>query len=732
MLTRVLIAAVASSAACIAPVERDFAIAPHDAGGGSPDAAQPNCVCAPGVKDECEEVCSTPVEVSVAWGHACARLESGRVWCWGHKIHEKYVPPRSTPTRVPGLTDAVQLSAGVSHRCALRATGEVACWGRNTYGSLGGPLGPNGSIYTEAAVAVPGISDGVELASGAHYNCVRHSYGKISCWGQNTDAQLGAGPGPNSPEPVMVRTSSVFDAIALGAGHSCGLAGDRVLCWGLDNAGQRGRGGPGVVDFGFAGALEVHAAGHHTCILRDSDLAAECSGVQGYAPTPSDLGGGLSNVRLGWEWSCATEAAGATRCFGRWGNYNVNLAQVDLTPTRVVGGTMSLGNHAGCFIEDGRVWCWGGASGGVLGPSFHPIERPKEVIASGSRAAVASFLHSCSVDDRGTPRCWGDNNHGQQGIGRLAWSGTPTDAISLTGVVEIDSSARVTCTRDAAGAVHCWGQNDVGQSTGPISSAVSTPRRVEGLVATSLGVGWKHVCASTTDGRVQCWGANGHAESGVAGPPSRNVPIEVPGVTGATDVCGGAESSCAVVDGGRVMCWGWNLQGAVNGIPADEIRSPELVDGVNDAVQVECRAWHSCARLQSGAVLCWGRNEVGNLGIGSAGGAHRPTFVRGVNAARELAVGYWVSCVITADRELVCWGQEPGRGRLGTGLNVNEVFDRPTAVPGLEDVVGVTLGRDHGCAILDGGAVHCWGDNTFGQVDGRVMTTTEPVVLEIN
>lgn len=74
--------------------------------------------------------------------HTCARLQSGRVMCWGLNDqgqlgHTSSVRTRNQPTAVRGVADAVDMSLGLAHTCAVRKSGEVACWGAAADGALG-------------------------------------------------------------------------------------------------------------------------------------------------------------------------------------------------------------------------------------------------------------------------------------------------------------------------------------------------------------------------------------------------------------------------------------------------------------------------------------------------------------------------------------------------------------------------------------------------------------------
>ena len=48
------------------------------------------------------------------------------------------------------------------------------------------------------------------------------------------------------------------------------------------------------------------------------------------------------------------------------------------------------------------------------------------------------------------------------------------------------------------------------------------------------------------------------ASSATASTESSATPVEVQGLTSATQVAAGNEVSCALLTGGHVECWGWN------------------------------------------------------------------------------------------------------------------------------------------------------------------------------
>jgi alpha-tubulin suppressor-like RCC1 family protein len=176
--------------------------------------------------------------------HTCALMTSGAVKCWGDNPTGELVngvtSTSSTPVDVPRLSSGVrEIAAGASHTCALTNSGAVTCWGDNSNGQLG-----NGTTsLSSTPVDVSGLSSGVAaIAAGGNHNCALTDSGAVKCWGANYNGMLGNGTDTDSPIPVGVSgLSSGVTAIAAGDGHTCALTTDGpVLCWGWNLSGQLG------------------------------------------------------------------------------------------------------------------------------------------------------------------------------------------------------------------------------------------------------------------------------------------------------------------------------------------------------------------------------------------------------------------------------------------------------------------------------------------------------------
>ncbi|MFA9269170.1 MAG: RCC1 domain-containing protein, partial [Baekduiaceae bacterium] len=230
-------------------------------------------------------------------------------------------------------------------------------------------------------------------------------------------------------------------------------------------------------------------------------------------------------------------------------------------------------------------------------------------------------------------------------------------------------------------------------------------------------------CLVTQSGAVRCWGYNVNGELGFApagNPYWGDAPGETPqavnlglGVT-AQAVAVGSYASCALSDIGEVLCWGPWTPG--------EVRQIDLGTG-NAAKAISVGTDHGCAVLTTGGVRCWGANAYGQLAQGTTSSPGATTSVPVDLGPGRTAVavdaGYQASCAILDTGALPCWGRNQF-GQLAQG-NIDTIGDDPS-----ETTVGVDLGPGRtataivsgatSCAILDTGALRCWGVNNFGQL----------------
>ncbi len=315
------------------------------------------------------------------------------------------------------------------------------------------------------------------IVAGAGHTCATRSDGSCWCWGDNRRGQLGDGTTASRTEPVLVAGLPPVLALALGAEHTCALAGTpaRLWCWGR----------------GDDGRLFVPSMGD--------------------ALRPTDTGLAATRLAAGGATTCVLQS-GRVRCAGRndEGQRGADPG-VDLAITGTVT-SLVMGEAFGCALaEGGSVWCWGrnveGEAGrGDTSPAA-PVGRVMGPLVSASvRAITAGGRHVCA---RGTTQtwCWGDRTHGQLGDGMTGGS-VSTPALSPWGDRTLVAGRDFTCGIFSQ-SVQCAGANDRGQLGTPGPGRASPSLAVANFARVGtvfLTAGAAHACAYLSDAQVWCWG----------------------------------------------------------------------------------------------------------------------------------------------------------------------------------------------------------------------------------
>ncbi len=266
----------------------------------------------------------------------------------------------------------------------------------------------------------------------------------------------------------------------------------------------------------------------------------------------------------------------------------------------------------------------------------------------------------------------------------------------------------------------------------------------------AIATGGSHTCALTGSGDVWCWGANDQGQLGAQGVRASSVPLRVEGLGTVTQLSAGNDHSCVVTAGGGVMCWGRNGFGQLgNGasegsaIPVD-VCEPSPASGTDTELQagsqgpceplsgvvgLSAGGSHTCVVVSSGSVLCWGINQDGELGDGSLDARNVPVVVGGLSGeAIEVASGNFHTCALLESGAMQCWGFNAS-GQLGDGTTA--LRTSPVDVIGLPGpVASMSAGGIHTCAITSSGGAFCWGGNLSGQAgDGSFMDRPLPTAV---
>ncbi|MCB0137724.1 MAG: Ig-like domain repeat protein, partial [Caldilineaceae bacterium] len=237
-----------------------------------------------------------------------------------------------------------------------------------------------------------------------------------------------------------------------------------------------------------------------------------------------------------------------------------------------------------------------------------------------------------------------------------AWAQGAAPRVTVTQVVAGNDN---TCAVTTTGAVRCWGSNDSGKSDVPADLPAAT--------AVALGSG--HTCALTTTGAVRCWGDNAYGQTAV--------PSDLPP---AAALSAGGYDTCALTTAGLARCWG--LLG--NNFPTEmlELQADSMAALSMNLMQI-------CALTQAGAVRCLG------------GATIVPPDARAPTGWIAIAQGDYTVCALNVNGAVRCWYLT---GRFLPAGVPREV------TPDFGGIGAVTLSKFHAtaCSILRNGKVFCW------------------------
>lgn len=273
----------------------------------------------------------TPAHVSFFSGMRVQEVEAGdtgtcatangHAYCWGLNTSQQLGTTGSnsqysTPQPVNGgsgspLSDksVTRISMGATHACAV-ANADLYCWGSNANGRTGlnKTTGTDGPTLVSIGTADQPRSPNTNMrplvqwvSAGSDFTCAVIN-AKVSCWGNNTNGQLGRGytgntaPGgqPSVIVPAVINNSYFATRVTAGGSHACGLlhggnsqTNGNVYCWGNQTSGRVGNGAntgnqpsPTLINSGDntgKSTIEITAGSSSTCAIGKGTI--QCWGV---------------------------------------------------------------------------------------------------------------------------------------------------------------------------------------------------------------------------------------------------------------------------------------------------------------------------------------------------------------------------------------------------------------------------------------------------------------------
>lgn len=298
----------------------------------------------------------------------------------------------------------------------------------------------------------------------------------------------------------------------------------------------------------------------------------------------------------------------------------------------------------------------------------------------------------------------------------------------------------------------CWGRNSVGQLGIDSSRGSDIPYRVVIPKVKAIATGYFHTCAiaGEQDG-LYCWGSNAHGQLGIgSGIDSSSSPIRTLGIgiesvlNDVKSIAAGTEHTCAVLNSGTVACWGNQEDGRLGNDEYDDVSIPtplrvkdwESYDFITNGVMVVAGFAHSCLLTDDGTVKCWGDNSAGQLGVD--GEVIDPALAQEVEGLSDLldegaeivslTAGLYHTCALASSNKVYCWGNN---GYMQLGRPSDGSIAVPEEVDGLDDIVEIAAGNFHTCVVSASNDLTCWGGNEYGERgDDNLDSTYLPQLVE--
>ena len=484
----------------------------------------------------------------------------------------------------------------------------------------------------------------------------------------------------------------------------------------------------------------------------------------------------LPTLASGEQHACVVTRTALLIC---WGDNQSNQLGIGVegknvaflsSPSPVVGMTdvqsVALGSKHSCALrfQTGEVWCWGDNQYRQLGTERNGPQTARSIAARvtlvpQSQQIVVGAHHSCALTLQGEVWCWGDNQYAQitpepslQGVQPQKVSNLPSD------VVMISAGQNHTCALTKQGQLWCWGDNSKNQISQSDAQNTASPQQVfNNQTVIQFGVARNSTCGITTDARLQCLGQVAPAYQDalnsfdVTSVEFQSSPLglqclvaqqrtircwnetsiivdeQFPGIA---RISSGSQFECVLVRAGLVQCRGDNTFGQLaSASQQDSSTEFEFVTLGATGRMISAGYGHVCAIWQLGNVICWGRNYEGQVGVAiqEAQQLIIEPHELDLDGVIDISASGNHSCVLRYDHTVHCWGDN-SFGQLGIGNALSQYEASP--VVQLTDVQQIALGIAHTCALLRDGRVACWGDNRFGQVTGSAEQAFTPVIVE--
>ena len=624
--------------------------------------------------------------------------------------------------------------------CVILESGALRCWGGNSYGQVGaGNTQTNyGTPSLSANISFPVPFAPKHISTGYYSSCAVLENGEVYCWGYNWyEHSLGVGFNCQSaswsngcngnyaiPEPtlpVILPAGSSAESVYVGITYSSPtcivLTDGNVYCMGQNGYGQLGNGDTN----------NVNAYDNPEQVYLPPGISAE-----------------IQTMALSKYSTCALWDNGSVYCWGQnhrgqlgdgtvceggiyEDNCNGNTAKpIIYDPVIFPSGesaialwlvTTSDSHPSFCsLLTSGGIWCWGALvtneTGAYTGTGeYQSIFMKGDFIQPGNRDWDSDGIYN--TDDN----C---------AAGTESWSSTSSNDFDSDGCIDAtedddDDNDGYTDTVE----IDC-GTSPINSSDVPLDPDNDGICNAFDLDDDNDGVlDINDEFPNDPYGFVQLSLGDGFQ----SGQPQDNATLG-----------GSSKTTCVILTDNTLRCWGDNNRGQVgDGTRNTQRYTPVEVSlpANKNPVSVSASGTdgsHICATMDDGSLYCWGYNHFGQVGKGT--NCVNDNYINGCNGnngissptnvplpagrtAEAVATGQTHTCAILDDGAVWCWGDNE-YGKLGVGNSSNSgnwrYSPNPVMMPSGTTAIAISLGYYHTCMVVDDGRSFCWGSNGDGKL----------------
>ncbi|XP_053307028.1 probable E3 ubiquitin-protein ligase HERC4 isoform X3 [Spea bombifrons] len=256
-------------------------------------------------------------------------------------------------------------------------------------------------------------------------------------------------------------------------------------------------------------------------------------------------------------------------------------------------------------------------------------------------AVSCGEAHTLALNDKGQVFSWGLAVDGQIGISTVEeYVRVPRNIKSLSEVhiIEVACGYHHSLALSRESNIYAWGQNRHGQlGLGYERKRESSPRHIKslsGIPFSQIAAGGAHSFALTLSGAVFGWGRNKFGQLGLNDEVDRHVPALLKSLRSQkiVHICCGEDHTAALTKEGGVFTFGAGGYGQLGHNSTNHEINPRKVFELMGSIvtQIACGRQHTLAFVpSSGRIYSFGLGGNGQLGTGSTCNRKSPFTVKG-------------------------------------------------------------------------------------------------------